>query len=181
MNLCVVSNKIHPEDVQPNIVVPFTESGPIFSAVTLNLATEGFTPRLFRLQQTFSYDLLFRRLWGEAQPFIIVEQDILPWPGALVGLWKCDEPWCGHAYFVQGTLRSYLGCSKFDPISLGDCPLTGDLIEWALIDRIIEKALMTRGYQAHRHSPAVTHLNINQARMPTAGRINPYFWKAESL
>lgn len=180
MNLCVVG-KIHPVDVQPNIVLPFTEEGAIFDAVKLNLATQGLRPRLFKMERTYSYDLLFRQLWNRGAPFIIVEQDILPWPGALAQLWQCNEPWCGFPYFVFGELRSYLGCTKFDPAKLGECPLSGDLREWMLIDKVIEKNLLTKEFGGHLHSPAVTHLNVNHSRLTRNSQVSPSLWRSESL
>ncbi len=183
MNLCTITTKIHPEDPQPNIVVPFAGtmafgSSGIFDAVKLNLATQGFLPRIVKVDRIYSYDFLFRSLWAEGEPFILVEHDIVPWPGALAELWNCPEPWCGFPYFIFGELRSQLGCTKFDPANLGECPLTGDPIEWQVIDKAIEKRLVMRGQNGHMHSPAVTHLNINHSRMASNVQLNPYFWKA---
>lgn len=180
MNLCVVSHRSHPEDVSPNIVMPFTESSPsILEIAKLNLATQGFHPRLIRMERDFSYDLLFRKLWEAGRPFILVEHDILPWPGALVELWNCPQPWCGFQYYVFGELRSYLGCTKFNPGVLGECPLEGDLLEWQKIDKAIQRKLLTRGQNGHIHGPPVTHLNINHARMRENLMVNPSFWGSD--
>lgn len=186
MHLGNISTKIHPEDIQPNIIVPFAETNgtsAVFDAVKLNLAVQGYVPRLVQLEGDFSYDLLFRQLWAEGQPFIIVEHDILPWPGALQELWTCPKPWCGFPYHVMGEMRSYLGCTKFNPASLGVCPLYGDLTDWALIDKIIERRLLGRQdvvQYRHIHEPGVIHLNINHSRMPGHAQLNPYFWQAEA-
>lgn len=191
MNLCVASNKIHPEDIQPNVILPYADSNgttSVLNAVKLNLACQGIIPRMVKLEQEYSYDLLFRQLWNEGQPFILVEHDIIPWPGALGELWTCPEPWCGFPYILYGEPRSFLGCTKFDPSRLGDCPLSGDLTEWQKIDRIIIKNLLMRErdwksppkYKDHLHSPAVAHLNINHSRMRTNGQINPHFWETEA-
>ena len=178
MNLCVINQTTHPEDVRPNIVLPYAEvngTSAVLDAVKLNL------PTMVKMERSFSYDLLFRKLWADGKPFIIVEHDIIPWPGALVEMWKCPEPWCGFPYFVFGMLRSYLGCTKFDPARLGECPLSGELLEWQRIDKKIEAQFLMRGHKGHLHSPAVTHLNINHSRMRDNVMINPYFWESVNV
>lgn len=181
MELCTISLKVHHEDVQPNVILPYAETNgttAIFDAVKLNLANQGFTPRLVKLERTFSYDQLFRQLWAKRQPFILVEHDIIPWPGALKQLWTCSEPWCGFPYYVFGELRSYLGCTKFDPARLGECPLPEDLESWQTMDKTIEKILMKRGQLGHIHQPAVTHLNFFHSRSSSKSGLHPVFWAA---
>ena len=184
MELCVFSLKTHPEDIQPNIVIPFAETNgtsAVLDAVKLNLATQGLKPRLVKMERDFSYDQLIRSLWKRNEPFILVEHDIVPFPGALRTLWQCKEPWCGYPYYVYGELRSYLGCTKFDPSRLGECPLPADLTHWQLIDKLIEKELMKRGFNGCIHSPAVTHLNLFHSRMSRVNNVNPVFWKEEAV
>jgi len=182
MELCVVSTKIHYEDSQPNVVVPYADvngTTAILDAVKLNLANQGLKPRLIRMERDFSYDQLFRRLWDARQPFILVEHDIIPFPGALRELWMCPEPWCGFPYYVFGELRSYLGCTKFDPSRLGECPLPDDLMPWQTIDKLIEKSLMKRTFGGHLHSPPVTHLNFFHSRASGRENVHPVFWSTE--
>jgi hypothetical protein len=167
-----------------NVILPHADSHgttAVLDAVKLNLATQGITPRLVKLEREYSYDLLFRKLWAEGCPFILNEHDIIPWPGAIHQLWTCEQPWCGFLYLLYGEPRTYLGCTKFDPSRLGDCPLSGDLTEWQKIDRIIEKNLLLRGEKGHIHTPAVSHLNINHSRMAEHGAINPYFWESVEI
>ncbi len=193
MNLCVVSDHIHPEDVHPNVVIPYAESHgttSVIDAVKLNLAMQAITPRLVKLESVYSYDMLFRELWAKGDPFILVEHDIIPWPGALAQLWTCPEPWCGFPYSNFGTFRSYLGCTKFEPSRLGDCPLSGEIRSFGELDQIIIKTLLLRDrtdwkarpkYKNHVHNPPVAHLNINHSRMRGNVQVNPYFWESETL
>jgi len=178
----LTSDKAHPEDVQPNVIVPYAEingTAAILDAVKLNLATQGLRPRMVRCDRTYSYDLLFRELWAAGTPFILVEHDVLPWPGALVELWACPEPWCGFPYHVFGELRSYLSCTKFDPTRLGEVPLPADLESWYTMDKIIEQTLMSRGHKGHLHGPPVSHLNFSHSRMPAREAAPPQFWDVE--
>lgn len=181
MELCTISLKVHHEDIHPSVIVPYAESDgttSVLDAVKLNLANQGIRPQLFKLDQTYSYDQLFRRLWSQQKPFILVEHDIVPWPGALKELWTCPEPWCGFPYFVFGELRSYLGCTKFDPSRLGDCPLPDDLESWQTMDKTVEKLLMKRQLTGHIHNPAVTHLNFFHSRASSQSGLHPRFWAA---
>jgi hypothetical protein len=183
MELCTISLKVHHEDVRPNVIVPYTETSgtsSVLDCVKLNLANQGIRPRLIKMERDFSYDLLLRGLWKEQKPFILVEHDIIPWPGALKELWMCSEPWCGFPYHIFGELRSYLGCTKFNPLLLGECPLPNDLQDWHVLDKVVERALMTRGCMGHIHMPAVTHLNFFHSRASAEQGIHPAFWTNET-
>lgn len=172
--LLLASDKHHPDDVQPNIVVPFTNdvSEPlVHKAVKLNLAMAGYKPRFERLNDTiasdYAYDRLLRRLWAEGEPFILVEHDILPWPGALLEMWECERAWCAFPYYIFGEMRTQLGCTKFDPAKLGACPLPDEPIHWSRLDWAVITGLIERE-TGHLHGPAVTHLNAAHQRMTTS-------------
>jgi hypothetical protein len=169
--LLLATNKTHPDDVKPNVVVPYAnaDSDPlIHKAMRLNLRMQGLEPRFERmdgaLDGEYAYDRLFRSLWAEGEPFIVVEHDVLPWPGALQQLWQCDCAWGAFQYFIFGELRVQLGCAKFDPSRLGDCPLD-ELVPWQRLDWAVMTALVERGHSGHLHTPAVTHLNYGHQRM----------------
>lgn len=177
--LFVTNPKVHPEDVKPNIIVPYAEingTKDVLNAVKLGLGIQGLRPRMVRMERDFSYDQLFRELWDKSDPFILVEHDIVPWPGAVQQLWKCPEPWCGFPYYVFGELRSYLGCTKFEPKRLGECPLPEELQQWQVIDKKIERELVKRGFRGHIHSPAVSHLNFAHVRQTESILEHPNFW-----
>lgn len=178
--LAICSSKWHPDDVQPNIIVPFAndKSDPgVLAATRLNLTMQGLKPRYERLNDTldslYSYDRLFRKLWADGEPFIIVEHDILPWPGALQQMWLCDKPWCGFEYICFGELRVQLGCVKFDPSRLGPVPLPEELTVWQLLDWKIITTLASRGETGHLHEPAVSHLNYGHQRVTDSLTLRP--------
>jgi hypothetical protein len=131
---------------------------------------------MVKLERDLSYDQLFRELWDKAEPFILVEHDIVPWPGAVQELWACPEPWCGFPYSVFGQLKSYLGCTKFNPSQLGECPLPDELQSWQVMDRKIEAGMLKRGHKGHLHSPAVSHLNFAHVRQTSTLVEHPTFW-----
>ena len=178
--LFVARQRYHPEDVQPNIVVPYASiygTASVLDTVKLSLGVQGLKPRLIKMDHDFAYDQLFRALWADGYAFVLIEHDIVAWPGAVQQIWSCDHAWCGCPYYVFGELRSYLGCTKFDPRRLGSCPVSGELKNWQLLDQIIERELITRQYQKHLHQPAVTHLNFAHVRQTSAIVEHPAFWK----
>lgn len=176
--LLVASDKTHPEDTIPTIVVPFANADdPTWHATRLNLEMEGFRPRYERmnaaLDADYAYDRLFRSLWAKGEPFIIVEHDILPWPGALAQLWECECAWGAFNYYIFGELRSQLGCVKFDPSRLGACPLGDELVPWQRLDWAVITGLVEAGQSGHLHGPPVSHLNRGHQRMVSGLSITP--------
>jgi hypothetical protein len=60
------------------------------------------------------YADLLRRLYHEPGDLIIVEQDVVPPPGALRGLLDCPGLWCGHRLPFEGKLNyGTLGLARF--------------------------------------------------------------------
>ena len=184
--LLLATDKWHEDDVKPNLIVPFANdaSDPVaHEAMRRSLEMQGLAPRYERLDGDYAYDRLFRRLWAEGEPFVLVEHDILPWPGAVQRLWTCDRPWCAFEYFMLGELRVALGCTKFDPSRLGPCPLPDTVWHWRKMDWQIIDALTDRSQCAHLHEPAVTHLNRAHSRMtsPTLLRSKPLSWDVDDI
>lgn len=170
--LALATDKFYPDVNPPNVIVPFanavTQPGTL-AVVKMNLTCQGLYPRFVdlttKLDQEFAYWRLLRELWEEGKPFILVEHDILPWPGALKGMWECPEPWCAHRYTVLGSYCAYLGCTKFDPARLGACPLPDEPTEWQKLDMLIVRELAKREHRGHVHDPPVCHLNYGHQMM----------------
>jgi hypothetical protein len=169
MIITMASDSCYPDVNPPNIIMPYANSKTnpaIWAATKLNIETQGFYPRYEDVSSTpFSYHLLINELWNEGEKFILVEHDVLPWPGALTQLWECDCAWGAFQYLIFGNMRAYLGCVKFDPSKIIDCPTPQELCEWQRLDQIMIKELMTRGERVHVHDPPVSHLNFSHQRM----------------
>ena len=84
--LFVTGNRIHHSDVHPTVVVPYFGKTAVLDSVKLNLGIQGLRPRMVKLERDLSYDQLFRELWEKGEPFILVEHDIVPWPGGCTGI-----------------------------------------------------------------------------------------------
>jgi hypothetical protein len=122
----------------------------------------------------YGYAELFMECWKTGKPFVIVEHDILPWVGALDQLANCPEPWCGFKYDLgcvpaYQKYPCYLGCSKFEPVRLGACPVESNF-QWNALDGHVARVLhRERGIKMHFHQPDVVHLHRyedDQAGMP---------------
>ena len=155
-----------PDANLPRIVVPYSdENSLVFQSMKLNLTVQGLNPRYVDVSgNNFAYDSLFRELWSEGKPFIIVEHDIFPWPGALEQLWKCECIWGAFSYYVFGQLRVQLGCTKFNPAALGRLPLPDQPTHWSRLDWVVITNLSKRWESGHLHNPPVAHLNYAHKR-----------------
>lgn len=120
------------------------------------------------------YGELFRALWLEGQPFIIVEHDVVPAPGMLAQLDGCSCAWCGHGYGPTDTAYDAsmcLGLVAFRP--LGDVPfeamepgeeardedgLPTAVPHYTNVAAVVRRSLVARGWEFHMHTPPVTHL-----------------------
>ncbi len=51
--------------------------------------------------------------WRQGEGFVLVEQDVAPWPGAVQRLIDCPREWCAYRFPKYGHLVRSLGCVKF--------------------------------------------------------------------
>lgn len=141
------------------IVVPYATTQDTWLITRQNLQAQGIEAEYVDVTGRGSgYPDLFRQLWADGEPFILVEHDILPWHGALNLLDECEEPYCGFVYQVRNHLETWLGCTKFEPARLGEVPLPPELDFWQF-DVPVTAELANAGYRKHVHGPAVVHIN----------------------
>jgi hypothetical protein len=124
--------------------------------------------------EVFDYYNLLKQLWASQEGFVIVEQDIVPWPGAIQLLWDCPENWCGYAYELSVGFGAYLGCTKFSDDLVAENPSIIETIarlpnhgmpprHWARLDTRLKEVLEDYAKQKmHVHWPSVGHLNPAQ-------------------
>lgn len=125
-----------------------------------------------------SYFELMGRLWGRAETFAIVEQDILVGPDSLIQLFTCSEPWCAFSYevFAGDVATAYghvgaLGCARFRRSMMIEHPeavLEAGKMDlhpvhpprsYAVMDATLSRWLQACGYRPHQHLPNVEHLH----------------------
>lgn len=102
------------------------------------------------------YSALWCDLWTAGRTFVLVEWDIVPWPGAVTALLDCPEKWCSYQYPLhKGNLAHSFGINKVDPV--GPAPDEWRDIHWARLDGAVLPELQKRLSRPHIHEPAVAH------------------------
>jgi hypothetical protein len=110
----------------------------------------------WRCTDPYDYGRWFAYAWDEGEPFVIVEWDVIPWPGAVPGLLDCSSPWCTHAYPLhRGRLATSFGIGKYIPT--GPAPDEWRQTEWQQLDGQVVPVLRERLGAPHVHEPPVAH------------------------
>jgi hypothetical protein len=169
------------------VIVPYAK---LHDAVPRALQSQGIEAQYVDTSASDrAYFDLLSRLWDEEETFVIVEGDIVPWPGAVKGLLACGEMWCANPYAI---FKWYSGCLGFSKFGKELIDLTPDLfrvieqspdilftraaddsppeqwssdgiwvsaMSWRRLDGVINLLLMEAGLARHLHYPPVTHLH----------------------
>jgi hypothetical protein len=129
----------------------------------LALRAEGLRPEVVIMADDLAYGRLLAALWTTGEGFILVEHDIVPWPGALARLATCSASFCAYRYPLGGSTGCELGCVRFGTDLLRshpDLPIAWSGVTWQYLDTRLFKALRACGHDTpHVHEPAVAHLN----------------------
>jgi hypothetical protein len=130
----------------------------------LALLAEGIEHRNHLCEGKFGYADLLAELWEAGTGFVLVEHDVVPWPGAVGKLIACPEAWCVHGYpmnvdGIRWTNRT-LGCVKFSAKLTRATPeIAGRMrgIEWGYLDRMVVWVGEHHRQGFHEHTPQVAH------------------------
>lgn len=132
------------------------------------------------LSDEHAYAQLLAELWRDGESFTIVEDDIAPWPGAIMAMIACPHYWCGYHYCLPGRwdaadeqdpytgLAGTNGCFKVTSDVIAAAPdlcQRWETHEWRLVDVAMTAALRhvfgLDGAPAenafHVHTPPVAH------------------------
>jgi len=143
----------------PRVVVPFTNLHPVTKQVLDNY---GLNVEYVHLEGDDGYRQLMKRLWNERKDVVIVEHDIVPWPGAIEELVACPCTWGTYSYELLGGIgvTHGFGCAKLTR-SLMDCvPDVWDApLKWDILDQKLFFTARTLGIEPHLHRPPVVHLS----------------------
>lgn len=119
----------------------------------------------------YDYGEYIRSEWRGDEPLVIVEQDVIPPPGSIMGLLGCPRDWCAHEVDLGGHLSARnLSLVKFSARlqlyvpSLAEqaLPRAGSerkQISWRSVDQAMIRALEFAGFQVHVHQPPAVHLH----------------------
>ena len=75
---------------------------------------EGLRPHVAIMASDWDYANLLTAYWKSKTGFVLVEHDIVPWPGAIASLQACSEDFCAYSYpyGTAGGMTRTLGCIK---------------------------------------------------------------------
>lgn len=114
--------------------------------------------------QKHAYGDSLVELWKWKRPFINLEGDVAPWPGALTQLWTCPESWCALPLIVHGAVNNTnLGCVKFSARFIERHPdlwatyPRNDIFDWRSLDAWLHGQLAPM--RPHHHGPPALHIN----------------------
>lgn len=147
----------------PRVVVPYAPGKlhPITRAVLESYCLPWLT--FCETSGRFGYSTLLEALWHECRTVVIVEQDVIPWPGAIEELHGCPGVWCtcSYPYAGQGPgIYHMLGCSKISDRLMAATPnLWSEPVPWNECDVHLLRAANAQGQEPHPHRPPVVHLN----------------------
>ena len=146
------------------LVVPYTRLDPLVPKV---LRDYGFSPRYAYLPEEHSYWELLCELWAEQETVVIVEQDILPWRGAIEEISECPKPWCAFSYLRHFTPEKKaatdyfgFGCVKFGQELMVKLPDAFNQMadhHWSKLDSQFEWYTYQNSVRPHHHRPSVVH------------------------
>lgn len=126
------------------------------------LRWEGIPHQVIRCTLPTDYAAAVAFMWTRRAGFVLVEADVVPWPGAIAQLVACPEPWCGYRYpTAPGVLDGGLGCVRFNDELVRDNPRLPDAwrgVHWRNLDLTVREAITgSHRTSFHRHEPAVAH------------------------
>lgn len=145
----------------PRVIVPFAP-GRLQPLVEPVLRADGWRPELRPLNDAEAYSRLMRQIWAAGETTVIIEQDVLPWPGAIRELLECPCCWGSNSYLYQGGIgiSHMLGCAKLSAELIRRLPgLWDSPVDWSLIDQHLFRAAQAVHLEPHLHRPPVLHIN----------------------
>jgi len=136
------------------------------SPPALALTMEGLEVTEVVMNDYHHYGRLVTELWQAGEGFILIEHDIVPWPGALDELEACERECCAFEYPsgpIVAEPRSgwcvSLGCIKFSDSLVQRVPYGHEWQNrgWDELDGAVFATLQGE-VDVHIHQPPVAHV-----------------------
>lgn len=143
------------------VIVPYTKLHP----VTRSVLDSYDLPRLEYVSCGSSdqaYRQLLQTIWEQGETVVLVEHDVVPWPGAIEELAGCSGLWCACTYRINGGIGIFhgLGCTKISGALMQQLPnLWDEPGEWSVLDQRLWFAAREIRQEPHGHRPPVIHLS----------------------
>lgn len=134
-----------------------------YTPTAFALEREGEEFELVLMKTKYSYAHLIYELFSKGEGFILLEHDIVPWPGAIKELRNCKEDWCTHKYpFAPNAIRWAMGCIKLSSNIVRNGKIPKGLLskEWNQVDGTLIPAIIrhTEIKAPHIHVPHFSHV-----------------------
>lgn len=132
------------------------------------LLSERIPHDIVVVKDDYDYGRAVHEYWERGKSFILLEHDIVPWPGAIHELMECGSLWCTFQYPVghSGSLQTAIGIVKFSEELIAlypDANFGWDQTPWNHLDAQIYGALQVDNHIApHIHTPPVAHLTTHK-------------------
>ena len=144
------------------IIIPTTSIG---TPTALALTMEGLEVREVMMNDYHHYGRLVTEQWQSGQGFILLEHDVIPWPGALAEMDACAQECCAFEYPSGKIIEeprsgwcSSLGCVKFATSLVERIPYGAEWQNrgWDELDGAVFATLQGE-VETHIHQPPVAH------------------------
>lgn len=132
----------------------------------LALRKEGVFFELVLMHDDISYSKFLCDLWKAKESFVLIEHDIVPWPGAIRQLIGCPKLWCSYQYpLAPYKLRPALGCMKVKDTVINHYPSlhlehSWSGRHWSQMDGPVCSALENSVGKTHIHNPPLAHVKL---------------------
>lgn len=145
-----------------NLFVPYVK---VYPTTFIALIGFNYQPSLTSVDDDYSYQKFFEERWKEGKTFVLVEQDIVVWPGAVKKIWDCPENLCAYdAHLPNHQTRTLnddnteipLFCIKISESFIKDHPTLWDE---PVMFNMIGQRLQTAQRNVHQHYPGVVNAN----------------------
>lgn len=145
------------------LYVPYTKLNP---ATRITVWEYDF--EFVKLKGKYGYSEFLKERWDEGKDFLLVEHDVVVWPGAIESLVKCTHPWCAFDYSKdtvwetqEAELRGIpLGCVKITSDFIKQTPdIWDNPVDWHVCDLYLFKCAKEKGLFPHQHFPGVVNAN----------------------
>jgi len=157
------------------IVIPTRAYG---SPPARALCIEGYEVLEVQMSDPQHYGRLIRQMWDIGNGFVLIEDDVVPWPGAIQSLLDCEHDWCAYSFprtaAEPGGWVLGLGCVRFSHhlVRRHNLDALDGSQRWDEVDGALIGVLHTAGETCHEHTPPVAHLKAHamlhrRAEMPT--------------
>jgi hypothetical protein len=146
------------------VIVPYTLLNPLVEGLLkLNAKDEGYTINFIQMLDTDHYWRLLCEIWENREEVVIIEHDIIPWPGCITELTDCPFDWCSNSYRMKKGygIHHAFGCTKLGVSLMERMPDVWSQVDdtrWNTLDAQLCELAKREGITPHPHRPPVNHL-----------------------